>query len=158
MVLPIANSSIFVFPMITAPAFSRFSTASAVYVGLKLYNIFEEQVVSRSFVHILSLMATGTPASGPVSVPSSIIFCTSSARFNAPSRSTVTKLFTFFSFASIASKAAVTASVTVTSFAFIFLPNSTAVKLIKLISITLSSLFHDHIQHIRIANRSSLAP
>ena len=67
---------------------------------------------------------------------------------NAPSRSTVTKLFTFFSFASIASKAAVTASVTVTSFAFIFLPNSTAVKLIKLISITLSSLFHAHIQHI----------
>ena len=29
--------------MITAPAFSRFSTASAVYVGLKLYNIFEER-------------------------------------------------------------------------------------------------------------------
>ena len=52
---------------------------TAVELGkrIKLYKILEEQVVSRSFVHILSLMATGTPASGPVRVPSSICFCTS---------------------------------------------------------------------------------
>ncbi len=33
-VLPMANSSILVFPIITAPAFSRLSTASAVNIGI----------------------------------------------------------------------------------------------------------------------------
>ena len=131
--LPMANSSMFVLPRMTAPAFSRFRTASAVYVGTKLYKILEEQVVSNPFVHMLSLIATGTPASGPVSSPASIFACTSFARFKAPSLSTVTKLCTSASRFSIASNAAVTASSTVTSFSFIFLPSSTAVKLIKLI-------------------------
>ena len=67
---------------------------------------------------MLSLIATGTPASGPVSSPASIFACTSLARFNAPSLSTVTKLCTCASRFSIASKAAVTASSTVTSFFF----------------------------------------
>ena len=69
---------------------------------------------------MLSLIATGTPASGPVSSPASIFACTSLALFNAPSLSTVTKLCTCASRFSIASKAAVTASSTVTSFSFIF--------------------------------------
>ena len=46
------------------------------------------------------LTAAGTPASGPVSSPASIFFCTSSARCSACSSSTVTKQFrvlsTFF--------------------------------------------------------------
>ena len=71
---PMANSSILVFPIITAPAFSRFKTASAEKVGTKLPKILEEQVVSISCVHILSLIATGTPASGPVISPASIFF------------------------------------------------------------------------------------
>ncbi len=115
-----ANSSILVLPRMTAPAFSRFRTASAVYVGTKLYKILEEQVVSNPFVHMLSLIATGTPASGPVSSPASIFACTSFARFKAPSLSTVTKLCTSASRFSIASNAAVTASSTVTSFLLSF--------------------------------------
>ncbi len=69
-----ANSSMFVLPIITAPASSRLITACDEKVGMKLPSIFEEQVVSKPFVHILSLMATGTPASGPLRVPSSIFF------------------------------------------------------------------------------------
>ena len=125
-----ANSSIFVFPRITAPAFSRFTTASAVKVGLKPSRILELQVVSTPFVHKLSLIATGTPANGPVSVPLLIIFCTSSARFLAPSLSIRTKLCTFSSTRSICAMAASTASATVISFAFIFFPISTAVILV----------------------------
>ena len=126
-----ANSSIFVFPRITAPAFCRLSTASDVNVGTKFPKILELQVVRRPSVHILSLIATGTPASGEVSSPASIFFCTSSACFSAPSRSTVTKLLTLSSFASMALRAASVASTTETSPAFIFLPSSTAVSCIN---------------------------
>ena len=77
-------------PRITAPAFSRFSTASALKVGTKFSKILEEQVVRVPSVHILSLIAKGTPARGPVSSPASIFFCTSAACCNAFSRSTVT--------------------------------------------------------------------
>ena len=65
---------------------------------------------------ILSLIATGTPASGPVNVPSSMSFCTSAARFIAPSSSTVTKLCTASSLAAMASKAALVASSTAVSY------------------------------------------
>ena len=78
-VLPMANSSMLVFPTITAPAAFKLSTACAEYGGTKLKRILELHVVRRSFVQILSLTATGTPASAPVIVPSSIPFCTSSA-------------------------------------------------------------------------------
>ena len=134
-----ANSSMFVFPKITAPAASRFLTASAVNIGWKLPRIFELQVVSIPFVHMLSLIATGTPASGPVSVPSSINFCTSSALFNAPSLSSVTKLFTSFSTFSICAMEAFTASTTDISFALIFFPSSTAVRLVISITVFLLS-------------------
>ncbi len=89
-VLPIANSSMFVFPRMTAPAFSKFSTACAVYVGTNPERIFEQQVVRIPATHILSLIATGTPAKGPVSSPLSIFSCTSPARHIAPSKSNVT--------------------------------------------------------------------
>ena len=69
---PIANSSMFVLPISTAPACSSLRTASALKVGIKFPRIFEEQVVSIPSVHILSLIATGTPARGPVSSPDSI--------------------------------------------------------------------------------------
>ena len=59
-------------------------------VGIKFSNILEEQVVRVPSVHILSLMAKGTPAKGPVNSPASIFFCTSAACCNALSRSTVT--------------------------------------------------------------------
>ena len=126
---PIANSSIFVLPTITAPAASNFSTAVAVNVGTKLLNILEEQVVNIPLIHILSLMATGTPANGPVSVPSSINLCTSSALANAPSRSIVTNALISLSFASKLSRYAVVASTTDISLFRIFLPSSTAVIL-----------------------------
>ena len=87
---PMANSSMLVLPRITAPAFSKFNTASEENVGIKLPRIFEEQVVSIPSVHILSLIATGTPARGPVSSPASIFFCTSCAFRSAPSSSIVT--------------------------------------------------------------------
>jgi len=87
---PMANSSMLVFPIITAPASFNLLTASAEKEGTKLESIFEEQVVSISSVHILSLIATGTPASGPVSLPSSISFCTLLASSNAFSLSIVT--------------------------------------------------------------------
>ena len=62
-----------VLPRITAPAFSRLITASAVNVGTKFSSILELHVVSTPLVHMLSLIATGTPARGPVSSPASIL-------------------------------------------------------------------------------------
>ena len=74
--------------------FRRISRFESYIKSLKL------QVVSSPSVHILSLMATGTPASGPVSSPASILclyfFCAGSAHL--PHRS-VTKLCTCSSFA-----------------------------------------------------------
>ena len=61
-----------VFPIMTAPAFSRFITASAEYVGTKPSNILDAQVVGIPFVQRLSFTATGTPARGPVSSPARI--------------------------------------------------------------------------------------
>ena len=47
---PIANSSILVLPTEIHPAFSRFSITVAEYGGMKLFNIFEPQVVLRPSV------------------------------------------------------------------------------------------------------------
>ena len=84
---PMANSSIFVFPRIMAPAFSRFTTASALKVGTKPERMRDAQVVSTSSVQILSFTATGTPARGPVNSPESMAACTSPALFRARSLS-----------------------------------------------------------------------
>ena len=124
----------FVLPTIIAPAFSKFSTAVAVYGGTKLPRIFEEHVVRIPFVHMLSLIATGTPARGPVSSPASILFCTLSAASNIFFSSiTVTNALILDSnllMLAILSFAASTADV---SPDLIFLPSSTAVKSIKFI-------------------------
>ena len=58
---PIANSSRLVLPMMMAPAFSRRSTTVASYGGTKPARIFEDAVVGTPAVHMLSLIATGTP-------------------------------------------------------------------------------------------------
>ena len=53
-------------PMITRPACSRRSITSALYCGTKFSRIFDAQVVVFPLMQILSLIATGTPARGPV--------------------------------------------------------------------------------------------
>src|SRR5258708_3796249 len=62
---PMANSSRFVLPTITAPAASSFSTTVDEYVGIKLARILEAAVVLTPFVRRRSLTEIGTPASGP---------------------------------------------------------------------------------------------
>src|SRR5438552_12871612 len=67
--LPIANSSRLVLPMTTAPAARRRSTTVASYGGRQPSRILDEHVVGMPRVVMLSLSATGTPASGPGSRP-----------------------------------------------------------------------------------------
>ena len=77
---PIANSSRFVLPTITAPALRNFVTTVASYGGFQPCKIFDEQVVSTPRVHMLSLSAIGTPANAPTALPaftSSSIFAAS---------------------------------------------------------------------------------
>src|SRR5437660_5670114 len=62
---PIANSSRFVLPMMTAPASSSFFTTVASYGERNSASIFDEQVVTPNVVQRLSFSAIGTPASGP---------------------------------------------------------------------------------------------
>src|SRR5687768_8244207 len=62
---PIANSSRLVLPTITAPASSRRVTTVALYGGTKPARILDDAVVGTPAVHMLSLMAIGTPCSGP---------------------------------------------------------------------------------------------
>ena len=85
-----ANSSMFVFPMTTAPASSILFTASLENCGIKFPNIFDEHVVRTPSVHMLSFIAIGTPARGPVSSPASIFFWASFAAASAASLSNVT--------------------------------------------------------------------
>src|SRR3954447_19205367 len=61
---PMANSSQLVLPTITAPARVRRETTVASYGGTNASRIFDEAVVRTPFVQMLSLSATGTPASG----------------------------------------------------------------------------------------------
>ena len=62
---PIANSSQFVFPTRTAPAFSRRSTTVALNGLLYPLSIFEPQVVVPFLVTILSLIAIHSPCKTP---------------------------------------------------------------------------------------------
>src|SRR5690348_3653844 len=64
---PIANSSQFALPTMTAPAASSRCTTVASYGGTKCSRMRDDAVVRTPFVQMLSLMATGTPASGSVS-------------------------------------------------------------------------------------------
>src|SRR6476661_3391336 len=61
---PIANSSMFVLPIIGAPAAVSLSTAVAVYGGRYPDRIREPDVVGTPSVQKRSLTASGTPASG----------------------------------------------------------------------------------------------
>src|SRR5437667_11926034 len=61
---PIANSSQFVFPTITAPAASSRITTVASNGGTNCSRIFDDAVVRTPRVHKLSFNATGTPARG----------------------------------------------------------------------------------------------
>src|SRR5829696_4862594 len=63
---PIANSSRLVLPMMIAPACSRRSTTVALYGGIKPARIFDDAVVGTPAVHMLSLIAIGTPCMGPL--------------------------------------------------------------------------------------------
>ena len=69
---PIANSSRFVLPTMMAPASRKRDTTVASYGGFQPSRILEEHVVSTPWVHRLSFMAIGTPASGPIGRPAAI--------------------------------------------------------------------------------------
>src|SRR5213075_2603317 len=73
---PIANSSRFVLPTMTAPAAASRSMAVALYGGSQPSRMREEQVVGTPRVQRLSLSAIGTPASGPGSPPAATVAST----------------------------------------------------------------------------------
>src|SRR4051794_23495967 len=76
---PMANSSMFVLPSRTVPAaFSRAATVAS-YGGFQPSRIFDPLVVGTPSVTTTSLRATGTPASGPSSVPAARAASTSPA-------------------------------------------------------------------------------
>lgn len=60
----IANSSIFVFPIIHHPAASSLSNAVLLYPGIYHWRIFEQQVVSYPLVIKISFIPIGAPANG----------------------------------------------------------------------------------------------
>ncbi len=66
---PIANSSMFVLPSITAPVAFSFSMTVASKGGLKSFSMLEPQVVVIPFVQIKSLIARGIPVSGDRAAP-----------------------------------------------------------------------------------------
>src|SRR5918995_4384463 len=82
---PIANSSRLVLPMMTAPAASSLVTIVASYGGFHPSRIRDEHVVGTPRVHMLSLSATGTPASGPGSPPAATVASIAAARSRAAS-------------------------------------------------------------------------
>ena len=82
---PIANSSRFVLPTMMAPASRKRDTTVASYGGFQPSRIFDEHVVSTPWVHKLSFMAIGTPASGPIGRPAAISASIASACARAAS-------------------------------------------------------------------------
>ena len=96
-VLPIANSSMFVLPTRTAPASFIFLTAVASYCGTQPLSILLQQVVSIPLVQKLSLTAKGTPASGPGSSPRAIASSILRAAASACSSQSVTTELYFLS-------------------------------------------------------------
>src|SRR3982074_2428784 len=62
---PIANSSLFSLPSMTAPSRQSCDVTVDSYVGTKLPRIFEHAVVRTSLVANKSLIPSGIPASGP---------------------------------------------------------------------------------------------
>src|SRR5687768_2898794 len=84
---PIANSSQFVLPTITAPAASSRVTTVASYGGMNESRIFDEAVVRMPRTHMLSFSAIGTPASGPRRSPAARWRSMAAARASARSPS-----------------------------------------------------------------------
>jgi hypothetical protein len=82
---PIANSSQFVLPTMTAPADSSLRTTVASYGGMNVSRILDEAVVRIPRTQRLSLSATGTPPSGPSDAPPARMRSTSAARARARS-------------------------------------------------------------------------
>jgi len=82
---PIANSSRFVLPTMMAPASRKRDTTVASYGGFQPSRIFDEHVVSMPWVHKLSFMAMGTPASGPIGRPAAMSASIASACARAAS-------------------------------------------------------------------------
>jgi hypothetical protein len=89
---PIANSSIFVLPMIIASAARRRWTTVASYSETKLSRIFEPHVVRSSFKQIKSLIDTTIPANGPA-LPACSFLSTDFACSRAFSGNTERKAF-----------------------------------------------------------------
>src|SRR5205807_1593197 len=105
---PIANSSQFVLPMMTAPESSSRSIAVALYGGLYGPRMRDPQEVCIPRTQILSLIAIGTPASDCDAPLVLMVASIAADRFSAPSRSISRKAFSSsFSF-SAASMAACT--------------------------------------------------
>ena len=93
--LPIANSSMFVLPRITASsAFSR-STTCASYGGMKFSSTLLLQVVRIPLVQSTSFTATGTPASLPSIAPLFRLASMASACFRTSASFTSMNAFTF---------------------------------------------------------------
>ena len=104
---PMANSSRLVLPTMTAPAARSRSTTVASYGGRQPSRIFDEHVVGMPRVHMLSLSATGTPASGPGSRPAATASSTARAAARASSASTRLKAWISASRAAIAARCVV---------------------------------------------------
>src|SRR6266404_5704706 len=79
---PIANSSLFSLPSITAPSRQSCEVTVDSYGGTKLPRIFEHAVVRTSLVANRSLMPSGMPPSGPPS-PFAILASASRAMVRA---------------------------------------------------------------------------
>ena len=102
---PIANSSRFVLPIDDrARGARRARTTVASYGGRQPSRMRDEHVVGMPRVHMLSLSATGTPASGPGSSPRATAASTASAAARASSASTRLNAWISASRASIAAR------------------------------------------------------
>ena len=66
---PMANSSMFVLPRSTAPAFRRRATIVASYGGTNVSRTFDPQVVRTPAVQNTSLIASGAPSRGDSGAP-----------------------------------------------------------------------------------------
>ena len=85
---PMANSSIFVVPIISASSSNNFSTTVALYGELNSLSKFEPHALIKltSLIQMLSLIETGIPASFPTHFPAAIFWSIKRARETAISR------------------------------------------------------------------------
>src|SRR5688572_11934731 len=91
---PMANSSMFVLPSVTAPASFRRPTTCASYGATKFESILEPQEETQPLVQKMSLCAMGTPVSGPAR-PAARALSASRACARVSSSSSEMKQFNF---------------------------------------------------------------